>query len=184
MKKTEKAISRYPTKEDIEEYKKAHKEILEKFERGFISPEKYKEFFEKHNLAELIPKVIGWCGICENCFTILSPPQFDLTLLDTTRCKKTKSNELCYIFSKKNERGKTKGIRCRNVKLDNRKCRNIAEELSKWEHDPVSRRWHFLQDYINAQQVKSNKRYCSPKCKKQVQNKKGYISSILRDSSI
>lgn len=183
MKKKGKSISRYPTIEDVEQYNKAHKEILEKFERGFISPEKYKDFFEKHNLAELIPKVIGWGGICKNCFTILSPPRFNLPLLDTTRCEKTKPNEPCYIFSKKNERGKTKGIRCRDVKLDNRKCRNIPEELSKWEHDPISRRWHFLRDYINAQQVKSNKQYCSQKCKKQAQNKRGYISSILSDSA-
>ena len=108
MKKTEKAISRYPTKEDIEEYKKAHKEILEKFERGFISPEKYKEFFEKYNLAELIPKVIGWCGVCENCFTILSPPQFDLTLLYPTRCEKQNLTNHVIYSARKTKEGKQK----------------------------------------------------------------------------
>lgn len=172
--KSSKRITRkYPTKEEVEQYEKARRELLEILKVRIPSVIEYEEYFEKHKLNEIILSVLGWVGICENCFKLLNPEGKDLNKLDTKKCEKTKSNQKCYILGK----------RCRDIQLKGRRCRNLDEELSKWEHDPINIRWHFLRDYLFYIDIREAKKYCSVKCQKQAQNRRYYPASILKGSS-
>lgn len=172
--KSSKRIARkYPTKEEVEQYEKARRELSEILKFRIPSVIEYEEYFEKHNLNKIIPSVLDCIGICANCFKPLNPEGKDLNKLDTKICEKTKPNQKCYILDK----------RCRDIQLNERKCRNLDDELSIWEHDPINIRWHFLRDYLSRKEVRLDKLYCSVKCQTQAQNKRYYTTSILKSSS-
>lgn len=173
------------TIKDVEDYKKAQEALLGIFNFCIISPVVYKKFFEAHNLNELIPKVKGWIGICENCFSVLQPKPIAIGKLNTKECEKTKPNQKCYLTKK----------RCRDVKVNGRKCRNLGKELKEelinagllkkdadYNPDPISKRYFFFfREYSFTNQVKENQRYCSPECKKKAHNSRSNLAFKLKN---
>jgi hypothetical protein len=157
-----------PSTEDVELYNKAREKILEIFNYTFLTPERYKKFYQKYNLQELIPKVIGWIGICEICFAILQKniKTVDLNKLnldlsgvseksrkEISSCFETKQGQRCYLLGK----------RCRDVKHNGKRCRDILNETDKW---------HFLIKYLNNLPIRKTKRYCSIECRKIAQKRR------------
>jgi len=162
-----------PSREDVANYERAHEELLEGVKDGIPSVQWYKQFYEKNKLSEVIPKVRGWIGICETCFALLKSEHIDIKKLTTEKCEKVKPNQECYLLGK----------RCRDVILKGTRCRNLSEKTWKGVGDPVSERWHFLNDYIFQLSVRKDKRYCSIKCRKEAQNKQSYFTSKLKGIS-
>ena len=40
------------------------------------------------------------------------------------------------------------------LNFNGRLCRILDKELSKWEHDSIGLRWHFLDEYLDKQEVR------------------------------
>jgi len=176
--------------EDLEAYNKALEEIQEIFKYRFLSPKRYEDFFKKHGLEILIPKVMGWTNICSICFEpIRGRKDVDLNHFDLRKCNKNKPEKTCYLLNK----------RCRDVSLNGRKCKDISKEkaLDTWrgylaqkKKDNVpgytageirARRLQFLENYLDRQEVRPGRVYCNdPTCENKAHNKKTIRRKAVR----
>ncbi len=137
-----------PTREDVDKYERAYEEIKESLRRRLLTPEEYKKLYDKHNLRELTPKVIGWIRICKHCHKIIQPIYGEdlIKMFDCEKCRKIKKeNEKCYILKKQ----------CQSISRDDKRCCDLSG----------SERFIFLQEYIDDMPIRETKEYCSDKCK-------------------
>ena len=112
-----------PTEEDVKKYERAWEEIKKALSGGPISPEKYTELYDKHNLRDLTPRVIGWIGICRHCLEVIQPMQLkDLhEKFNLKKCDEIiEANGKCYILNKK----------CQSISKDGNKCRESSYKKS------------------------------------------------------
>jgi len=144
-----------PTKEDVNKYERAWEEIKESLRGRLITPEEYKELYDKHNLRELTPKVIGWIGICKHCLRIIQPIYLEdlKKIFDLQKCNEViKTNRKCYILEEK----------CQSISKDNKECYKLGG----------GERFVFLLEYASDIPINKRREYCSEKCRQAWKSRK------------